>query len=358
MGLAKRGAHLGISAVFSCLLSACGSEPSVSQVPEQPTASAVAPPTPVLSAPSATASSVAATPPAPKGIPAERQVLVDFYASTHGKNWVKQDNWLSESVDPCQWHGVECDAAGYVAQLTLYDNDLDGPLPDSLCRLEHLHTLYFSFNRISGELPKNIGQCKSLKNLWLKANNITGKIPDGICDAGTLEYIDLHVNSLVGSIPESLGKCSALQVLRLDRNKLTGGLPKAIFLLPKLAEIYVHHNALSGPLDPDIAKVHALKYLFLGENDFTGPIPALAGLGELVTLRLEHNRFSGALPASLGELPKLQVLRLDHNRLSGDVPAPLAQATSRLGECDLSDNKITCAGCDARCGLAKTEKAR
>jgi hypothetical protein len=287
----------------------------------------------------------------PKGLAAERPVLVDLYRSTHGPNWVKQDRWLSDAVDHCRWHGVECDPSGYVTQLTLYDNDLDGPLPESICRLEHLHTLYFSFNRISGELPKSIGQCKSLKNLWLKANAISGKIPDGICDAGTLEYIDLHVNGLTGPIPEAIGKCAALQVLRLDRNKLTGNLPKSLFSLPKLAEVYVHHNKLGGALDADITKLGALKYLYLSENAFTGSLPPLTGK-ELVTIRLEGNQFAGAIPPSFGELPKLEVLRLDHNRLGGDVPDSLAKRTSALGVCDLSENaKLACPACDARCGL-------
>jgi Leucine-rich repeat (LRR) protein len=113
----------------------------------------------------------------------------------------------------------------------------------------------------------------------------------------------------------------------------------------------VQHNKLSGSLDTDVTKVRGLKYLFLGDNDFSGPLPALNGLDELVTLRLENNRFSGSIPPSLGELPKLQVLRVDHNRLSGDVPAALAQATSKLGECDLSNNKLACPACNARCGL-------
>lgn len=344
---------------FASLAVLCSLEPPVSRASQRPPAVAVVPAAQTTSpCSSALAGSAPAAEAAPKrkGVAAERQVLVDFYQSTRGANWVKQDNWLSESVDPCQWHGVECDDAGYVAQLTLYDNDLDGPLPESLCRLERLHTLYFSFNRISGELPKNIGQCKSLKNLWLKANNIGGKIPDGICDAGTLEYIDLHVNSMSGPIPESIGKCRALQVLRLDRNKLTGGLPKSLFSLPKLSEIYVHHNKLAGALDPDVAKLTGLKYLFLGDNEFSGPIPPLTGLSELVTVRFEHNTLSGTLPASLGDLPKLQVLRLDHNRFSGEVPAGLAQSTAKLGVCDLSDNKLACPTCDARCGIKAKAK--
>src|SRR5262249_46944973 len=155
----------------AALATACASEPPAARCPPTPTVGEQAPHDRSCTAADGGAASVttgADAAPPPKGVPEERQVLVDFYQSTRGANWVKQDNWLSQTADHCQWHGVECDASGHVTQLTLYDNDLDGPLPESLCRLERLQTLYFSFNRISGELPKSIGQCKSLKNLWLK----------------------------------------------------------------------------------------------------------------------------------------------------------------------------------------------
>lgn len=78
----------------------------------------------------------------------EHQALVDFYHSTHGPNWIRQDNWLSDNVPYCKWHGVICDEENRVIEIQLYDNGLEGPLPESIGNLEKLKTLYLSFNNI------------------------------------------------------------------------------------------------------------------------------------------------------------------------------------------------------------------
>ncbi|CAF1004833.1 unnamed protein product [Rotaria magnacalcarata] len=104
----------------------------------------------------------------------ERDVLIDFYHSTSGSDWISQDNWLSSTVPYCQWHGVLCDDLNHVIEIQLYDNELNGPLPATLCHLTHLKTLYLSFNSISGSLISNIGDCSKLENIWLKANKLQG----------------------------------------------------------------------------------------------------------------------------------------------------------------------------------------
>lgn len=80
--------------------------------------------------------------------PLERLELENFYKETHGSNWIRQDNWLSDSIPYCEWHGVICDKNGHVTELQLYDNGLEGSLPDTLCNLTELKTLYLSFNHI------------------------------------------------------------------------------------------------------------------------------------------------------------------------------------------------------------------
>ena len=70
---------------------------------------------------------------AESGPSVDREVLVEFYHSTGGPDWVKSDHWLSTAVPHCEWHGVRCDDDGYVVELTLFDNDLEGPLPATIC---------------------------------------------------------------------------------------------------------------------------------------------------------------------------------------------------------------------------------
>jgi hypothetical protein len=96
----------------------------------------------------------------------ERQALIAFYEALGGPDWIQRDFWGSDRP-VSNWHGVETDADGRVVRLTIYDNNLTGELSPAICALERLHTLHLSFNKISGSLPDELGDCRALKNLWL-----------------------------------------------------------------------------------------------------------------------------------------------------------------------------------------------
>ncbi len=99
----------------------------------------------------------------------ERQALIEFYRAQGGPDWIEREFWGSDRPVG-DWHGVTTDADGYVVQLTIYDNNLTGPLSPAISRLERLHTLHLSFNKISGAVPEQLGECRALKNLWLMGN--------------------------------------------------------------------------------------------------------------------------------------------------------------------------------------------
>ncbi|MEM6789183.1 MAG: hypothetical protein AAF715_16800 [Myxococcota bacterium] len=341
----------GSCRLFAVLtLTACGASPTVA--PSEPCPPSPGDVTPPL-AERVSEAPAAADADAPEGAsrPEERGHLVAFYRATRGEDWVRQDFWLS-SRPHCEWHGVECDADGYVEQLTLYDNDLAGSLPPTICDLPRLHTLYLSFNRIGGPLPERIGKCRALKNLWVKANQLEGAIPEGICDGGSLLWLDLHENRFTGAIPAGIGRCRALEVLRLDHNQLTGPLPEALGQLDRLREMYLHHNELTGPLTP-VATQRGLTHLFVANNRFDGTVPDLSQLSALVAFRAENNQLTGALPTTLASLNALQVLRLDGNDVTGPVPPAVADKTSALQVCALGNAE--CDDCAAPCG-ASTKK--
>ncbi len=55
----------------------------------------------------------------------ERQILMELFFSTHGRNWTNKDNWGSnEPVS--SWYGVQVDEYGRVSALTLDGNNLQG----------------------------------------------------------------------------------------------------------------------------------------------------------------------------------------------------------------------------------------
>src|SRR5688572_27117138 len=109
----------------------------------------------------------------------ERRAMIEFYEALGGPDWIERNFWGSDRPVG-EWHGVETDADGRVVRLTIYDNNLIGPVSPAICRLERLHTLHLSFNKLSGALPEALGECRALKNLWVKGNKITGRLPDSV----------------------------------------------------------------------------------------------------------------------------------------------------------------------------------
>ena len=115
----------------------------------------------------------------------DRAVLVAPYNATDGGNWVNQDNWMSD--EPLgQWYGVTADGNGRVTELTLGDN------------------------RLSGELPEELGNLANPQVLKLGANYT--------CDSGGCRPDSPSPNRLTGTIPPALGSLTNLERLQLSGN--------------------------------------------------------------------------------------------------------------------------------------------
>lgn len=262
----------------------------------------------------------------------ERKAMIEFYEALGGHDWIERDFWGSDRPVG-EWHGVTTDADGYVVQLTIYDNNLIGPVSAAICRLERLHTLHLSFNKISGALPDKLGECRALKNLWVKGNKITGRLPDSIAVLPELEYLDLHANEMSGPLP-TVWNTPKLKIVRAEDNRISGELPAQMFRQPNLEEIFIHNNELSGTIPTTLSPT--LRAVILAKNKLTGPVPEEFGkLKKLTDLRLNGNQLTGTIPASFQGAESLQVLRLDYNRLTGTIPADLSK---RLMVFDASNN--------------------
>ncbi|GAB3916029.1 hypothetical protein GCM10028804_01670 [Larkinella terrae] len=84
-----------------------------------------------------------------------------------------------------------------------------------------------------------------------------------------------------------------------------------------------------------------LRNLNLGFNQLTGLIPAsLGNLAKLQTLELVTNQLSGEIPTTLGNLTKLRSLYLLNNQLSGGIPVSLGNLTD-LQELNLLSNQLS-----------------
>nr|XP_051195028.1 receptor-like protein 2 [Lolium perenne] len=85
--------------------------------------------------------------------------------------------------------------------------------------------LDLSNNKLTGEIPLEIGQLKVIASLNLSFNDLTGQIPEPICNLTDLQVLDLSRNNLTCTIPAALNKLNFLSAFNISNNDLGGPIP-------------------------------------------------------------------------------------------------------------------------------------
>lgn len=184
--------------------------------------------------------------------------------------------------DPCinHWYGITCNRVGNIISFHMFENRIDGLMPDSF------------------------GDLKYLKHLTI-AN-----------DGREHEYVDNpHRNS----------------IYLWNKN--------AIEKLTMLEEINMQHLSMHGPLTGSLMNLHNLRYLNLGYNQLSGPLsddPQWAMLQKLEFIELMSNTISGPLPTAWKLLSKLEYVDVGYNNFTG--PMLIFEAAQDLKGVDYSDN--------------------
>ncbi|MCD7449426.1 hypothetical protein HAX54_052132 [Datura stramonium] len=151
-------------------------------------------------------------------------------------------------------------------------------------------------------------------------------------------------NSFEGALCIEITNCSNLKVLDLEGNRMTG---KFQYFLENLTNLNLNlrGNGLNGSLlGEDVMGLSNLTILNLSGNKFSGSMPAgIGNLQQLSVLNLSKNGFSGTIPSSIGTLFLLavgmQYLNLSSNSFSGHIPSTFGFLT--LITClSLSNNHI------------------
>ncbi|KAF2310764.1 hypothetical protein GH714_016978 [Hevea brasiliensis] len=299
----------------------------------------------------------------------------DILALLEFKKGIKHDptgyvlsSWNDESIDfdgcPSSWNGV------VFVKLSMSNNSMTGKIPDNIGDFKSLEFLDVSNNLFSGSLPTGFGKLGSLKNLSLAGNNFSGSIPDSISGLVSIQSLDLSRNSFSGSLPVLLTRLNNLIYLNLSSNGFTKRIPRGFDLILGLKVLDLHGNMFDGHLDSEFFLVTNASHVDFSSNMLVSSSPEklLPGLSESISyLNLSHNQLTGSLIsggelrlfASLnvldlsynqlsGDLPgfdfayELQVLRLRNNRFSGFIPNDLLKGDSLLlTELDLSANNLS-----------------
>ena len=131
---------------------------------------------------------------------------------------------------------------------------LSGKIPNSLNTMGSLYSLNFQnagaewfemmgdsifgaqirelYNRISGSIPRELGQLQQLHGLFLGKNEITGTIPAELSNLTNLQYMHFAENNIEGSIPKEFANLTQLEQLHLYGNRMSGDIPEEITSSP------------------------------------------------------------------------------------------------------------------------------
>lgn len=327
----------------------------------------------------------------------------------------------NKSIHVCNWYGITCSQdhkrvasinlsskglvgslspdignMSFLIEIILYNNSLQGGIPQQVDRLFRLKVLSLGRNALEGNIPDTIGRLNSLVFLDISSNILSGMIPNSISNLSLLSVFNLASNQLRGSLPSDIGlTLPNLQRIQLSYNKFTGSIPVSLSNASKLQDIDLQSNNLSGPISVDFGRLlylqilrlssnnlgigeqghlsfldpltncSSLQILELGTNNFQSSLPrSIANLSNeltiitladnqisgsipseiskyinLIFLSLEGNTLTGIIPSEIGNLGKLQRVLLSNNRLTGNIPASIGNLTL-LDQIHLEDNEL------------------
>ncbi|CAL9002865.1 unnamed protein product [Prunus brigantina] len=282
------------------------------------------------------------------------------------------------------------DFLSYTIFLSLSSNKFQGIIPESICNASNLQVLDVSNNSLSGLIPKCLTAISgTLAVLNLRRNNLSGTVPDKFPEHCSLKTLDLNGNQIGGQFPKSLANCTMLEVLNLGNNHIADTFPCLLKNISTLRVLVLRSNKFYGRIG--CPKPHGnwsmLQIVDIAHNNFSGKLPGKClrtwqammtddndTMSKLNHLRFEvlkfgqiyyqdtitvtnkglemelvkiltvftsidisHNKFSGSIPAEVGELRSLYGLNLSSNALTGTIPSSLGNLR-QLESLDLSNN--------------------
>lgn len=287
--------------------------------------------------------------------------LVALYRSTNGDEWSRNDGWLDPNNELKEWYGVRTaviDGQERVISLRLGGNRLSGELPAELGNLTALQVFDLSDNyRLGGVIPEEFYNMKELRVWKMRFSNVHGSLSQKIGQLNQIDSLELwgapwdmtqngykpkaEDTYLSGEIPAEIGQLNKASYIVLGRNNFTGEIPAEIGQLERLEYLDIARCQLSGNLPAELGQLKKLSTLFVSGNRLSGEIPAQ--MGEMTSLKefyADENQLTGTIPSSFAQLPRLLRLSLADNRLSGEIPA-VASQMEHLGLLYLDNNNFT-----------------
>jgi Leucine-rich repeat (LRR) protein len=200
-------------------------------------------------------------------------------------------------------------------------------------RAPYLRYLRLSNNKISGAFADDaFDNAGELVELHASNNDLLGPLPDSIRRLTKLKSLRLSGNARLGAgggIPAALSECYDLRVVELARAGFEGDITDDVFeRMHRLSSLNLAENKFSGNLPVSLKSVKFLRKLEIQNNAFAGKVPSwLVELPHLQLADLTGNKFTGTIPDSFYDNKTNSVPKLEEHR---NRPAGVARVL-RLG---------------------------
>ncbi|GMP30454.1 hypothetical protein CsSME_00005115 [Camellia sinensis var. sinensis] len=174
-----------------------------------------------------------------------------------------------------------------------------------------------------------IGNLPELHTFSLPHNLLSGLIPSQIDNIRSLQILELQGKNFSGCIPYQITYLSYLHFLNLSYDTFSGLISDTLIGFAKVNTLDCSNNPLSSPIDlhkfDAISKYESLNHLKLSNNYFVRAIPSIIGkCSNLRTFLLDGNIFQGPIPLELGQIHQLQILDVSINSITDRFPTQLA----------------------------------
>ncbi|XP_074308007.1 putative LRR receptor-like serine/threonine-protein kinase RFK1 isoform X2 [Silene latifolia] len=184
-----------------------------------------------------------------------------------------------------------------------------------------LESISLLVNRLSGEVPKMLGNITTLTYLNLEANGFTGTVPDELGKLVNLESLILSSNKLTGMLPVTLARLKNLTDFRINDNNFRGVIPSFIQSWKQLKRLEMHASGLVGPIPSVLSLLDKVTELRISDiSGSTQGFPDLSNMASLDTIVLRNCNISGEIPAYIWKLRSLLMLDVSFNKLFGTIP--------------------------------------